>query len=82
MSPVALHMGSLHAIELVLFVALAVGPFLGLGIVIVVARRRDQNRLDLLDRSHPLDRPNQLDQLDQLDRPNQLDQLDRPNQLN
>ena len=41
MTPVLLHMGSLHAIELVLFVALALGPFVGLGIVIVVARRRD-----------------------------------------
>lgn len=67
MSPVALHMGSLHAIELVLFVALAVGPFLGLGIVIVVARRRD--------RSH-------LDQRDPLDQPDPLDRLNQPNQLN
>ena len=42
MTPVPLHMGSLHAIELVLFIALALGPFVGLGVVIVVARRRDQ----------------------------------------
>ena len=41
MTPVPLHMGSLHAIELVLFIALALGPFVGLGVVIVVARRRD-----------------------------------------
>ena len=46
MTPLPLHMGSLHAIELVLFVALAVGPFLGLGIVIAVARRRDRNHLN------------------------------------
>lgn len=41
MTPAPLHMGSLHAVELVLFIALALGPFVGLGAVIVVARRRD-----------------------------------------
>ena len=45
MTPVALHMGSLHTVELVLFLALALGPFVGLGAVIVVARRREQNNL-------------------------------------
>jgi hypothetical protein len=38
----ALHMGSLHAIEVVLVVVLAVGPFLALAAAIVVARRRDR----------------------------------------
>ena len=40
--PAAQHMGSLHSVELVLFIALAVGPFLGLAAVVVVARRRDR----------------------------------------
>jgi hypothetical protein len=38
----ALHMGSLHAIEIVLVVVLAVGPFLALAAAIVIARRRDR----------------------------------------
>lgn len=42
--PAAQHMGSLHSVELVLFIALAVGPFLGLAAVVVVARRRDRDR--------------------------------------
>ncbi len=55
MTPVLLHMGSLHAIELVLFIALALGPFVGLGVVIVVARRRDAGAEPARDRS-PVDR--------------------------
>lgn len=55
MTPVLLHMGSLHAIELVLFIALALGPFVGLGVVIVVARRRDAGAEAAPERS-PVDR--------------------------
>jgi hypothetical protein len=40
-----LHLGSLHAIEVVLVVVLAVGPFLALAAAIVVARRRDAAEL-------------------------------------
>jgi hypothetical protein len=35
------HLGSLHPVEQVLTVVLAFGPFLILGVVIVVQRRRD-----------------------------------------
>jgi hypothetical protein len=42
----ALHMGSLHAIEMVLVVVLAVGPFAMLAAAIVVARRRDRAELE------------------------------------
>jgi hypothetical protein len=35
------HLGSLHPVEQVLTSALAFGPFLLLGVVIVVQRRRD-----------------------------------------
>lgn len=45
-----LHMGSLHSVEVVLVVLLAVGPFLALAGVILVARRREA-REDLLDPS-------------------------------
>jgi hypothetical protein len=38
-------MGSLHAIEVVLVVVLAVGPFLALAGAIVLARRRDRAEL-------------------------------------
>jgi hypothetical protein len=42
---IPLHMGSLHAIEVVLVVVLAVGPFLALAGAIVIARRRDRAEL-------------------------------------
>jgi hypothetical protein len=35
------HLGSLHPVEQVLTIVLAFGPFLLLGVVIVVQRRRD-----------------------------------------
>jgi len=35
------HLGSLHPVEQVLTVVLAFGPFLLLGVVVVVQRRRD-----------------------------------------
>ena len=41
---VALHLGALHPLEQALTLILAFGPFLVLGIVIVVRRRMD--RLD------------------------------------
>ena len=44
---VALHLGSLHPIEQVLTLVLAFGPFLVLGIVIVLRRRADE-RADAL----------------------------------
>ena len=36
-----LHMGSLHTVEWILTLALILGPFLALGVTIVVVRRRD-----------------------------------------
>jgi hypothetical protein len=37
------HMGSLHPIESVLVAVLAFGPFVALGIVVYLQRRRDDN---------------------------------------
>jgi hypothetical protein len=42
---IPLHLGSLHAIEVVLVAVLAVGPFLALAGAIVIARRRDRTEL-------------------------------------
>jgi hypothetical protein len=39
-----LHLGSLHPVEQLLVYALAFGPFLLLGAVVVVRRRRDPDR--------------------------------------
>lgn len=41
---VPLHLGALHPIEQALTIALAFGPFVVLGIVVVVLRRRDAAR--------------------------------------
>jgi hypothetical protein len=38
---IPLHMGALHPVEQALTVALAFGPFVVLGIVVVVRRRHD-----------------------------------------
>ena len=38
------HLGSLHPVEQVLTIILAFGPFVLLGVVIVVQRRRDAAR--------------------------------------
>lgn len=57
-----LHMGSLHAIEVVLVVVLAVGPFLALAGAIVIARRRDRAELEPADEKqdlHPSGQPSQ-----------------------
>ncbi len=40
--PIPLHMGALHPVEQALTVALAFGPFVVLGIVILVRRRQDR----------------------------------------
>ena len=42
MTPVPLHLGSLHPMEQALTLALAFGPFVVLGIVIAVRRRQDR----------------------------------------
>ncbi len=42
MTPVPLHLGSLHPIEQALTLVLAFGPFLVLGLVIVLRRRSDE----------------------------------------
>ena len=39
--PVVHHLGALHPVELVLVALLAFGPFVALGIVVHVQRRRD-----------------------------------------
>ena len=39
---VPLHLGALHPVETVLTLVLAFGPFLALGVVIVVHRRQDR----------------------------------------
>ncbi len=41
MQIIPLHGGALHGIEWALTLALIVGPFIALGVVIVVQRRRD-----------------------------------------
>ena len=51
-SLVPLHLGSLHPVEQLLVYALAFGPFLLLGAVVVVRRRQDHRA----NRGHP-DRP-------------------------
>jgi hypothetical protein len=43
---VALHLGSLHPYEKVLTLLLAFGPFLVLGVVIVLRRRHDDEAED------------------------------------
>jgi hypothetical protein len=40
---IPLHMGALHPAEQALTIALAFGPFLLLGIVVVVRRRQDRS---------------------------------------
>ncbi|WP_109505813.1 hypothetical protein [Nocardioides speluncae] len=41
MTPLPLHMGQLHPYEQALVLILAFGPFLILGVVVFVVRRRD-----------------------------------------
>ncbi|KRF18785.1 hypothetical protein ASG90_02485 [Nocardioides sp. Soil797] len=41
LAPLAQHMGQLHAYENYLVLAIAFGPFLVLGLVVFVVRRRD-----------------------------------------
>lgn len=41
-----LHLGPLHAVEWVMFLALLLGPVLALGATIVVVRRRDDREAD------------------------------------
>lgn len=50
-----LHLGPLHAVEWVMFLALLLGPVLALGATIVVVRRRDE-REDALEETHEPDR--------------------------
>ncbi|GEP34827.1 hypothetical protein NSZ01_25950 [Nocardioides szechwanensis] len=42
MTPVPMHLGSLHPMEQALTLVLAFGPFVVLGIVIAVRRRHDR----------------------------------------
>lgn len=41
-----LHLGALHPVETVLTLILAFGPFIALGVVIVVRRRQDRAEPD------------------------------------
>ncbi|WP_139982948.1 hypothetical protein [Nocardioides litoris] len=41
MSAVPLHLGAFHTYEWVLFLLLAIGPFVGLAVTIVLVRRRE-----------------------------------------
>jgi hypothetical protein len=44
LSPVPLHLGALHPYELLLVLVIAFGPFVVLGVVVFVLRRRDLAR--------------------------------------
>jgi hypothetical protein len=44
LSPVPLHLGALHPYELLLVLVIAFGPFVVLGVVVFVLRRRDLSR--------------------------------------
>lgn len=47
--PLAQHMGQLHAYENFLVIAIAFGPFLVLGVVVFLIRRRDLAEDDRVD---------------------------------
>jgi Na+-translocating ferredoxin:NAD+ oxidoreductase RnfE subunit len=49
-TPVPLHFGALHAYEQVLVLLLAFGPFVVLGVVVAVQRRRAISEEDRADR--------------------------------
>lgn len=49
---IAWHMGGLHPIETVLVLLLAFGPFLIIGLVVLLRRRRDGSQMSEVDGSN------------------------------